>query len=314
MKRFGEYLEESLTAELSGEPNSSSKTAKEARQMNLSYVGFGRYADQTGDVAYVVKNDKLIPFKGKEQIAGMVQKATPSTGPEDKKAFAVANAVQQGNQALQQVNKQSEVYRRRKDREILKTSKALTELYPPELFTPEEVDALIDYTDSMFGPVNRYLYKGFDPGTTPEDADSINNNIEAVDSAFEESGAPFDYTVYTGLSQRYDHRKIQAGNDYIFRGYISTSLDHNVAADVFMFTNGDAGAVGTMLEIDIQKGQKSIYLEGVTEHEAEFETLLPRGSKLKVISGPVLVDSETLTGNKASGNQIALFKCSIVEE
>lgn len=312
MKRFSEYLGESLTDEMTTPP--SSNASAEARKMRLNYIGFGRYADQTGNIAYVIQNDKLVPYRKKEDIAGMAQKAGPAMGPEDKKAFAIANAVQQGNQALQQVSKQSEQYRRRKDREVMKVNKELVNLYQPELYTPEEVDALIDYTDSLYGPVNRYLYKGFDPGTTPEDAQRITDNIEALDSAFEESGAPFDYTTYTGLSQRYDYRKIQPGNDYIFRGYISSSLDHNVAADVFMFTNGDSGAIGTMLEIDIKKGQKSIYLEGITENETEFETLLPRGTKVKVISGPVLVDAETLTGNKSNGNKIALFKCSIVDE
>jgi len=73
MKKFGEYLEESLAAEIKSEPKSMA--AKQARKMGLSYVGFGRYADNKGRVAYTVENDRLVPFKSMEHIVNLYDKA-----------------------------------------------------------------------------------------------------------------------------------------------------------------------------------------------------------------------------------------------
>ena len=73
MKKFEEYLEESLAAEIKSEPKSAA--AKQARKMGLTYVGFGRYADNKGRVAYTVDNGRLVPFKGQGDIGKMYDKA-----------------------------------------------------------------------------------------------------------------------------------------------------------------------------------------------------------------------------------------------
>lgn len=314
MKKYAEYISESLTAELTQEPDPTSATAVQARKMNLAYVGFGRYEDQTGRLAYIVKNNQLVPFRAKEEVAKLTQTANDSLNVKDDKLSDIVQAAEKGNGALKEVDARAKRYIQRKDKEVDKVSNELGNFYNPNVFTPEELESLNYYTEEGFGPINRYLYKGFDDTTTPEDAQNIVDNIENIDSAFDETGAPFDYTVYTALSQRYDHNKIKAGSDYIFRGYVSTSLDHNVATDLFMFMNGtNPDAVGTLLEIDIKTGQKSIYMENITYHQGEFETLLPRGTKLKIESGPHMVDHSTLSGSLYK-NRVALFKCSIVDE
>jgi hypothetical protein len=315
MKSFGDYLSESLAAELTQEPQPTSSTAKQARKMNLSYAGFGRYSDQTGSITYVVKNNKLVPFRGKEEVTKLSQSSKDSFGGvKDEKQAQLATAVDASNAALGEVEARAKKYKKSKDREVQLLDKELSNFYKPELFTPEELESIEYYTEFGFGPINRYLYKGFDNDITVEEAQTLLSHVEDIDNAFEETEAPFDYIVYTGLSERYDYAKILPNNDYIFRGYISTSIDHNTATDLFMFTNTtDANKVGVLLEISIKKGQKSIYLEGVSGFSAEKETLLPRGSKIKVESGPHTVDHSTLSG-PYSTNSIALFKCSIVDE
>ena len=52
-------MKEDLTGALV-EPQSNSSS--EAKKMGLTYVGFGRYTDNTGQVTHIVQNDKLIPF------------------------------------------------------------------------------------------------------------------------------------------------------------------------------------------------------------------------------------------------------------
>lgn len=315
MKRFGDFISESLAAELTQEPQPTSPTAQQARKMNLTYVGFGRYADKTGSIAYVVKNNTLVPFRGREEVAKLSQSAKDSMGgAKDEKQAQLAAAVDTSNSALGEVDARAKKYRERKDREVQLLNKELSNFYKPNLFTPEELEALEYYTEDGFGPINRYLYKGFDDDITVEEAQSLMSFVEDLDTAFEETEAPFNYIVYSGLSERYDPAKILPGNDYVFRGYISASLDHNVATDMFMFIETmDPNKAGVLLEINVRKGQKSIYMENMSGRSEEYETLLPRGSKIRVESGPHMVDHSTLSGAYLR-NQIALFKCSIVDE
>ena len=73
MKKYGEYLEESLALQAKAEPKSAA--AKEARKMGLSYMGFGRYADRKGKLAYVVHDDRLVPYKSEDDVDSMHYKA-----------------------------------------------------------------------------------------------------------------------------------------------------------------------------------------------------------------------------------------------
>jgi hypothetical protein len=132
-----------------------------------------------------------------------------------------------------------------------------------------------------------------------------------LDSAFEDTQAPFPYTVYTGLSSRYKPEKIVAGSEYIFRGYLSTSLSHSTAID--SFADADFSDKPVVLQIEIAKGQKSIYVDPVSTHQGEGETLLPRGSRVKIISGPHIIDSSVVSENE-SGSQVHLFHCKLVKK
>ena len=323
VNRFSEYLDESLASQMMVEP--SSEAAAMAKKMSLTYAGFGRYADKSGKIKYIVKNKKLYPFKGKD-----VEQANLDNIDVQKDNFALKGQGKKGEgkevdvmgvldkkektsvQGIKADENIKNKYQKQNTREIIAYDRQLRNLYQPSIFTPDEIDAIKYYTESGFNDINRYLYKGFDPETTPDQANQTVQKIQALDNAFEETGAPFDYTVYTGLSSRYDFRKIKPGKDYIFRGYISTSLDHDTAIDMFTFDQNQD--VGVVLEIDIKEGQKSIYLEGVTDTQGEFETLLPRGTKVRVEGGPYMIESDVTTSGNNPGKQVALFKCSIVEE
>lgn len=294
MKRFGEFIDESLMDELTGK-NISPKAIRHAKRMGLVPAGFGRFKG-TGNssVMYKVKGDTVIPIQ-------------PLAEEVDEKKKEENEEINQTNSALYQVSKQAETYRKSKDKTVAQVNQQLAALYTTDLYMPNEVDALSSYSQSLFGPINRYLYKGFDQGTSSQDAQQITDTISLMDGAFQESGAPMNFVVYAGLGPRYDYRKIFAGQDYTFRGFTSTSLDHDVATEMFMFTGGNV-----MVEIDIMQGQKAIYMGNITGKYDEAEVLLPRGTIIRVISGPVMVDAATLTGNEGDMNQIALFKCAIV--
>lgn len=307
MKKFGEYLEESLAAEIKSEPKTAA--AKQAKKMGLAYVGFGRYADNKGRVAYVVDNDRLVPFKGQQDAAKLYDKADMTNNPEKSREM-----LSQANQISKTHNKRTKEDRKilsQKDKDVTKVAKQLSSLYRPEMFDEAELQAIEAYTGDAYADINRYLYKGHDEGIDANMADEIGRMINDLDSAFDGTQAPFPFTVYSGLSGRYKASKIQAGQEYVFRGYISTSLSHDVS--ISGFTDSPEPVV---LQIEINKGAKAIYVDGISAVDGELETLLPRGSKVKIISGPHPLPKSVVGMNFDEDDQsaIQLFHCKLVQD
>jgi hypothetical protein len=319
MKKFGEYLEESLAAEIKTEPKTAA--SKEARKLGLTYMGFGRYADNKGRLAYVVHDDRLVPYKSRDDLDDMYYKVSSSTPFTAKKSLAVNQKPDKASQLKQEFDFHDKVFKNRqkednkvlsqKNKEAQALSNELYKFYNPNMFDENEVRALEEYTSEAFEDINRYLYKGHDEGVTGDKDQYLNFLISSLDSAFEDTQAPFAYTVYSGLSARYKPEKIQPGGEYIFRGYLSTSISYGTAIDSFADTDFSDKAV--VLQIEISKGQKSIYVDPLSTHQGEGETLLPRGSRIKVISGPHIIDS-SIVSNGEGESQIYLFHCQLMED
>ena len=327
MKKFEEYLEENLALQAKVEPKTAA--SKEARKMGLTYMGFGRYADRKGKLAYIVHDDRLVPYKSQDDVDSMhykaytAQQSQPAVKKKNISPTAKGQPAQPSKAEL--LKKDADFYtkvnskRSKEDAKILKdlykdanaVDKELFKFYKPGLFDETELQAISNYTADGYQAINRYLYKGHDDGATPENDQYLADNINALDSAFEETQAPFDYTVYSGLSSRYSADKFQLGGEYVFRGYISTSLDFNTAIGGF----ADVGASDqpVVLQIEVKKGQKSIYLDAVSDNSGERETLLPRGSKVKILTGPHVLDSNLFTDAYGT-TTIALFHCQLVED
>ena len=312
MLKYGDFINESLAAEIKSEPKTAA--AKEARKLGLTYMGFGRYADNKGKIAYLVHNDRLVPYKSQEEIGSMYnkQQSAPKKAPTPVKG--ANKKVQQEpdwkfySDVLNKRQKEDNRILQEKDKVAEATHKELSKFYKPNMFSQEEFDAILGYTSEGYETVNRYLYKGYDTEVTPEEDAAIANLIENLDSAFEETQSPFAYTVYLTLSDRYNAEEIQPGGEYVFRGYLSTSLRHDVA--ISSFSGGD---MSVLLQIEIAKGQKSIYVDSLSENQGERETLLPRGTKIKVISGPHLTDYGIMNSS-ADDMKIALFHCTVIED
>lgn len=321
MKKFGEYLEESLAAEVKTEPKTMA--AKQARKMGLNYMGFGRYANSKGQVAYIVDKGRLVPYKTQEDIQGMYQKANemppaaPSKNgkPVEDKAKSIVSQADQHNDSMMRMSTKDQKIIDKKMREAIKNDKILRKAFPPDMFDENEMAALQEYTNQAFGEINRYLYKGHDEGQTPEDAARIEQLVTDLDSAFQDSKSPMSYTVYSGLSQRYKADSFIPGKSYVFRGFVSTTLDYNTAIEIF--TEQDDNAV--ILQIEVSKGQSAIHVSGFSNVNAdedfgddtnEMETLLPRGSKIKVVSGPHVVMTNAINQDRYGGDwSINIFHC-----
>lgn len=327
MKKFGEYIEESLAVEIKSEPTSAA--AQQARKMGLQYMGFGRYANSKGQIAYIVDKGKLVPYKSQEDVQGMYQqahemplaapaKASKDGKPVEDKAKTLETQADEHNRILTKRFNEDEKIANRKMKEAIKTNKTLTKAFPASMFDENEMAAMREYTNEGFGPVNRYLYKGLDDDATQEDADYVNGIVEGMDSAFSNSKAPMSYTVYTGLSERYTVDSFEPGKDYVFRGYISTTLDYNTAIELFTEQNDDA----VVLQIEISQGQNAIHVSGFSNVNAdedfktdEMETILPRGSKVKIISGPHVVMTNAINKDGYGGEwPINIFHCQLIQD
>jgi len=318
MMKYEDFIAESLAAEIKSEPKTAA--AKEARKMGLTYMGFGRYADSKGQIAYIVDKDKLIPYKSRMEVDDMFYKHHTTYGA-NKKSLNPNDVMkkQAGEQEIALYNKTLNNRERedsniiaQKQKEAMAASKELYKFYKPNMFSEDEMYAIENYTGEAYAPINRYLYKGHDSNVTSDQDEQIVSAIQSIDSAFEETQAPFSYTVYSGLSERYSADKIKPGGEYIFRGYLSTSLSFDVS--ISSFTDGSMSSKSpVVLQIEIAKGQKSIYVDPISENQGEMETMLPRGSKVKIISGPHMIDYSVLNPD-ADEMMIALFHCQLIED
>lgn len=304
-----EFLNETLADEIKSE-NSRTAAARQAKKMGLVYAGFGRYLDSKGKVSYVVHDGKLVPYKGIEGVQKMYDKADNAAT--DEKYKELKSKADEHSRVYKSREKEDQKILRSKSRDIQKVNKSLNQLYTPDLFDDTQLDAIYEYTDNFYDSVNRYLYKGHDEGVDAKKDSDIVGMINTLDAMFEVAEAPFPYTVYTGLSSRYKADKIVADQQYLFRGYLSTSLDPMVASSGYT----DAEKNGrVLLQIEIQEGQKALHIDGMSSKEGELETLLPRGSMLQIVSGPHSLDPTILDPNMGDMNGgVVLFHCVIVEE
>ncbi len=335
MLKFRDHLTESLASEVKREPNSDAAT--QAKKLGLKYMGFGRYSGKDGKVSYIVHDNKLVPFKGadvlqkdfakakaeKEKPKAPAAKTKSSKGKPAKKTPPKPDPMKEVDQAaviLQQRQASDQDVLKKKEQEQEKTHRQLSAYSKTQVFSDEEMNAIDQYMLAGSIDVNRYLYKGYDEGTDNQTADYIQTVINGLDSAMSQSQIPFDYSSYTGLSARYKPEDFKLGQTYVFRGYVSTSLSHKTAIEGFAATQPTAkgkpkkaatGGAKVILQVDHKKGQKGIYVshdDSVNQGD-EKETILPRGTKLKVVSGPHTIDGEVLGGS----DSVILFQCKVIE-
>ena len=321
--KFSQHITESLADEVKTQP--SKGASWHAKRLNLKYMGFGRYAGKDGKVAYVVHDDKLVPFKGADVIQKEFskvkdkpkepQKATSSKGPPKKPVEDPRKDLNAAATILNKRTREDQKVLKKKDSEVERIHRQLSAFSQTQVFSDEQTNAINQYMTNGSTDVNRYLYKGYDEGTDNQQADYINTVIQHLDAAIDQSELPFDYSSYTGLSSRYNPKDFKVGSEYVFRGYVSTSLSHKTSVEGFAGTKSKGKAPAktkgaptqkVVLQIDHQKGQRGIYVS-----DDEKETILPRGTKLKVISGPHTIDGNAIgTGD----SNVILFQCKAIDE
>jgi len=275
MKKFGQFVKEDLTGALV-EPQSNA--SQEANKLGLTYVGFGRYEDQNGQISHIVQNDRLIPFA----------KAIRS------KSFKDFSSDDYGD------------YTKNLKADTDQVHSELTAAYSPENYDNAELDAIKDFTESAYAEVNQKLATL--PAGIPADqiqpeydGDVRPELIAAMDSALSKVASPIDFLAYTGLSQDVDIFSL--GKNLKFKGFRSISIDPNV-----VLQSGDP----TVLQFKIKSGDPGMYVDDYSAVPGEGEFLLPRGAQIKIVSGP-----NKMSGSHAlsqdPNKQINVFVCELVK-
>lgn len=284
MKKFRDFLSEDLSGALV-EPQSNA--AKQAKQLGLMYVGFGRYEDpKTSQVTHVVQNDRLVPFSKAVKTNTFQQQSGDDYGS----------------------------YVKAMRPEIDQVSVALTNHYKPENYSNEELDAIQMYTGMAYADVNQRLVslptgidaKSVQP-TSPDDY--VPNVISNLDSAIAKSKAPMNFTVYTGLGGNYDPTQFAPGQEMSFKSYRSTSLNPNVVLNN-IGRDGDQSVA--LFQIQIDKDTNGLYANDFSQASDESEYILPRGAKVKIVDGP----SRSVGSNQFTGEQnlqVKYFNCILVK-
>lgn len=277
MKKFGEFIREDLTGALV-EPQSDA--SKQAKKLGLTYVGFGRYEDQNGQVSHIVQNDKLIPFS----------KAVKS------KSYKDLSADDYGD------------YTKNLQGDVSTIHTELTNAYTPENYDNAELDAVKAYTESAYYDVNQKLVSlptGIPANQIqPEyDGDNRPQIIAALDSALTKVAAPIDFIGYVGLSQDYNTLTLQSAKKLKFKGFRSLSINPNT-----VLGSGDP----SVLQIKVKAGSTGMYLDDYSATPGDGEFLLPRGSAIKIVGGPNKIsgtDGATQDPNK----QIIVYDCELTK-
>jgi hypothetical protein len=138
-------------------------------------------------------------------------------------------------------------------------------------FSLDEEGALRDYKQTGFDSINRYLARA---GRPPIIANSINDTIRHIDSAFGKSSLTKDATLYRGAGANWAP-SLQVGQTFTVPTYTSTTLDKERAS---RFVRGG----GSLFVIHAPKGTQAIDGDPYGAHEREV--LLPRDGRFTVRS------------------------------
>lgn len=164
-------------------------------------------------------------------------------------------------------------------------------------FTDHEEALLRAYTGSNYMTINNQLRKG----STPKEAFMAKEQQDLIDLV-KNHRLPVSVTVYRGVKgQSRDITGLTIGDIIVDKAFTSTSLSIDVSTG---FIGG--GSTGTVMEIQLPKGQAGIYVPPtrLREGEGDFdisgivgeqEILLPPGVRLKIV-GRREITSEYGTG------------------
>ncbi len=138
----------------------------------------------------------------------------------------------------------------------------------------EEIDALQTYSGKIFRSVNTKLRTGSLPGLTSSSpiVKDINKTINLLDLALKKNVLDRDIIVYRKWGRTVNLEGLEVGDIVTDKAFVSTSI-----------LRMDALTHGTS-RIRLPKGTPGWYINKIGNHNNEFEVLLPRNSRFRVVA------------------------------
>ena len=263
---------------------------KAAKKKKLQNVGWGKYEDpKAQQITHVASQDKLVPYK----------KALKSN------SYQQANADNVGDLGATMLP------------DVQELSQVLTQAYSADHYDDQELDAIYYYTDTGYADINERLASlptGVPANKIEPNApdDRMPDIIASLDSALKKSRAPQDFMVYMSLGDGHDMMKYVPGATFKFKGFKSASIDITSVTNIADKDN--VGAAGrpqlVVLQIQVKKNSKGMYLADYSPTPDEGEFLFPRGAAITIVDGPSkLVGSDAVSG--IMNLEIVYFDCTM---
>src|SRR3990167_5530092 len=144
-----------------------------------------------------------------------------------------------------------------------------------DTMTPAQVDALGDYKGQAYSKINGDLREGI-----------VSKKAKTIDNAIDDHRLSEPVVVYRGMSRGVLGKNELTGSIVTDKALVSTTLKEGVALEFAGISKGKKG-VGTVAEIRLPRGQRGLYLDVFEGDTKEFEFLLPRNAKFRVVSDNV---------------------------
>jgi len=145
--------------------------------------------------------------------------------------------------------------------------------------TPREKAVVGYYTEEGSRAINLALRAG----KTPEDVHGW-KIVESLDSATMSGTLTKDTVLYRGLHGDNPISKLNVGDEFVDRGYVSTTSAKNIAdrfVNVFKSPDTEHKRDGDFVQVRLPKGAHVLATNDLN-HLGEDEYLLPRGTRFRV--------------------------------
>lgn len=139
---------------------------------------------------------------------------------------------------------------------------------------------LNDYTTGGYDNVNAFLNGKYKPEGINKVF--IDREIETIDEAMSKFDLKDNIVTYRGTNKKY-YDKYNVGDTFTEKVYYSTSLKENNAKEFLSKHKSVDNDNSMLVEIRVPKGTKSLYVGENGNFKQEYELLLSKGLKYKVI-------------------------------
>jgi hypothetical protein len=265
-----------------------SPAAQEAAKLGLQYVGFGRYEDpRTGQVTHIVQNDQLVPYN----------KAVGTNTYQQQSSNDINNFAQEMSQSEQELHQ------------------ALLQEYGAAGFKNDELDAIREFTSGAYKDINERLSE-LPAGIPAEEiqpesaGDPFPSMIQSLDNALAKNQTQASFVVYNTLDgNAFDITQFKSNTIFAFKGYGSTSIS---LANALQYNSSyaEGGKNIVVIQIKVPAGSNGAYVDDYSANPGENEFVLPRGSKVKIVSGP----NKLIGAVEGNRKNIFYFNAELVNE